>query len=451
MQIKPSRHSLFTCVLGLITSLAPSALWAIDYGIYDARALAMGGTAVAIGNTAQAQFYNPALLGLHRGDEDENRDGRTYFPVFVLQASGATDTAISAVNDKLDQKLTDAINRYNAARNSGSAASLASSSSELRHVLGDIANEDLQVDGFLGLSVSEPSDHEGGAFYVGARAIAVGTSKITPTDLALLDQYIAAANELAAGATHQSVAAKYPTLVKADGSFVDPTTNLTSSADISALAISEWGMAVGKEFTFWGQAISLGITPKLMRVDAYRERAEFRNTNINNINDSLNQLEDSKTTRLTFNADLGIAAVFAEHYRVSLAMKDALAKEFKTHQTKDPVTGLARPDLLVKLNPRTRMGIGYVTERLSIGVDYDLQASKPMGDEAENQDISVGLEYRLLRGFALRAGYRQDQTGLNAKVTTAGVGYQWRRFVAELGYASSSDAKGAGLQMGWAF
>jgi hypothetical protein len=70
----------------LTLALAQPAV-AIDYGVFDARALAMGGTALAVGDTAQAQYYNPALIAFHTGDEDKTRDGRTYFPTIVVQAS----------------------------------------------------------------------------------------------------------------------------------------------------------------------------------------------------------------------------------------------------------------------------------------------------------------------------------------------------------------------------
>ena len=235
---------LSTCTI-LVACIAQPAL-AIDYGVYDARALAMGGTTLAVGDTAQAQYYNPALLAFHKGDEDKTRDGRTYFPTMVVQASDTADSAINAVDDELDSKLSNAVNSYNSLRTAASAGAVAISATDLRKVLDEIANKDVTINGFVGLSVSEPSDHEGGAFYIGARVIGAGTSAVTDTDLALLDDYISAMNELAAGATPQAVAAKYPNLVNTNGTLKDPTKTLSSSADISALAISEWGMAAAK-------------------------------------------------------------------------------------------------------------------------------------------------------------------------------------------------------------
>ena len=441
----------FTRTLLLTGLMAAQPALAIDYGVFDARALAMGGTTLAVGDTAQAQYYNPALLAFHSGDEDKTRDGRTYFPTFVVQATDTVTAAMDAVDEKLDTQLSNAVNSYNSLRNAANAGLVAHSATDLRKVLNKIANKDMALNSFIGISVSEPSNHEGGAFYIGARVISVGTSTITKTDLNLLDEYIAAANALAAGATSQALAAQHPNLVNLNGSLKDPTPTLTSSADVSALGISEWGMAAAKEFSVWGQAVSFGITPKLMRVDAYRDQANFNNVSSTSLNSQLNKFSDTKSTHITFNADFGIAAIIAKHYRVGVAVKDTFAKDFTAQQSADPITGLARPDLVLKLHPRSRMGVGYVNDHFSLGLDYDLQESKPMANEAPNQDLTVGAEYRLFDGLALRLGYRQDQTGLRENASSAGIGYRWHRFVMDIAYSESADMKAGGLQLGWTF
>jgi len=443
---QPTLTALLILAAAPLVSLVPPAL-AIDYGTFDPRALAMGGTVLAVGDTSQAQYYNPALLAFHSGDEDDTRDGRFYFPTLVVQASETVDSAIDAVDEELDTKLSNAVNSFNALSNTTTAGAVADGANDLRKVLNKIANKDLTANAFFGLSVSEPSDREGGAFYIGARVMAAGTSKITDTDLALLDDYVGAMTALAGGASLASIATQYPGLIGTDGKLIDPTDNLGSSADISALAISEWGMAAAKEFTFWGQAVSFGVTPKLMRVDAYRDQADFNNLDDNSTSD----FSDTKSTHITFNADFGVAAIIAEHYRVGIAVKDMFGHDFKTHQEDDPITGLPRPDLVVKLRPRSRAGLAYVNESLSVGFDYDLKESTPIANEAPSQDLSLGGEYRLFDGLALRLGYRQDKTGLRDNATSAGIGYRWRRFVVDVAYSQSSDMKSGGLQMGWAF
>jgi len=441
---RPFSPKHFLLILGSsLTGLATTA-YGIDYGIYDARALAMGGATVAIGDTSQAVYYNPALLALHEGDKDSTRDGQVYLPNLVAQASTALEPAIKAVNDHLDRELSDALTALNSQTSPANAKLVANSASDLRKVLDKVANRDLSVDAFVGVSASQPSDHEGGAFYMGVRTIGVGTSTISKADEALLDEYIGAMNQIADGVSPIIIAMQHPDLIGTNGKFSDPTSRLTSSAQISALLIAEWGLALAKEFTIEQQPIMFGFTPKLVRVDAYRDTADFNNSSIRSVDDGVNQFSDTKSSLTTFNADVGVATVLADHYRVGFAIKDLVAKNFATKQ-------ISGPDLTVKLRPRSRLGVGYISEDLTLGLDYDVQKSTPIANESPNQQLSLGAEYKLLSSLALRLGYRHDQAGATANLSSAGIGYQGHRFIADLGYSHSSDMKGASLQLGWTF
>ena len=439
-------HPLAT--IGLTLASVPSM--AISYGIYDSRALAMGGSATAIGSHAQAAFYNPALLALHDREEEEGRDGRVYLPNLVLQVSDATEAAINAIDDELDTQLSSAINTFNAAPSLESAGQVANSAQDLSDALDDIANQELNIDSFIGFNISEPSNREGGAFYFGARLIGGGLANVSDTDSALLNDYIESMNQIAAGVDPATVAAEYPQLINASGQLIDPTRSLTSNADISALAISEWGMAMAKQFEWRDYAIAIGITPKLMRVDALRDTADF-NDSLGSADEGVDNFSDTKATHITLNADVGLAATIKEHYRISLTLKDAFEKRFTTTQEPDPITGEEAPELKVTLSSRARVGVGYVSEKFSVGLDYDLDEATPMANEAGTQELSLGAEYRLFDSLALRAGYRNDQTGLRDNLISGGIGYQWKRFVVDIAYASGGDYRGGGLQLGWTF
>ncbi len=434
--------------LGLTLASMPSM--AISYGIYDSRALAMGGSATAIGSHAQAAFYNPALLAFHDKEEEEGRDGRVYLPNIVLQVSDATEAAINAIDDDLDTQLSGAINRFNAAPSLDSAGQVASSAQDLSDALDDIANQELNIDSFIGFNISEPSNREGGAFYFGARLIGGGLANVSEADSALLKDYIESMNKVAAGVDPATVAAEYPQLINTNGQLIDPTRTLTSNADISALAISEWGMAMAKQFEWGDYGLAVGITPKLMRVDAFRDTADF-NDSLGSADEGIDKFSDTQATHITLNADFGLAATIKEHYRVSLTLKDAFEKSFTTTQAPDPLTGEEAPELGVTLSSRARLGVGYVAETFSVGVDYDLHEATPMANEAGTQELSVGAEYVLFDALALRAGYRQDKTGLRDNLISGGVGYQWRRFVMDIAYASGGNYRGGGLQLGWTF
>lgn len=440
------RHPLTLACLTLIS--IPSM--AISYGVYDARALAMGGSATAIGNHAQAAFYNPALLAFHDKEEEEGRDGRVYLPSLVVQLSDATETAVDAIDDDLDAQLSSAVDAFNAAPTIESAGLIANSAEELRDTLDDIANKDLNIDSYIGFNISEPSKREGGAFYFGTRLVGGGVANVSDVDSALLDDYIDSMNLIAAGADLASVALQYPQLINTDGQLIDPTATLTSTADISALAISEWGMAMAKQFEWREYSIAIGITPKLMRVDAFRDTADFTD-DLESVEDGASDFSDTQTTHITLNADFGLAAIIKENYRVSLTLKDAFEKTFTTKQQPDPVTGEAAPELRVTLSSRARLGMGYVNEKFSVGLDYDLAEATPMANEPGTQELSLGAEYLVFDTLALRLGYRNDQTGLRDNLFSSGIGYRWKRFVVDAAYTSGGDYRGGGLQLGWAF
>jgi hypothetical protein len=408
----------------------------------------MGGSATAVGNYAQAAFYNPALLGFHDQDEERGRDGRVYLPNLVVQASTSIESALDAVDEDLDTQLSTAVNNYNALADAANAGAVADAANDLDGVLDDIANQNLALDSFIGFNISEPSNREGGAFYFGARIIGGGLANVSDADSALLDDYIEAMGLIAGGADPTTVATQYPQLIDTLGQLIDPTDTLTSNADVSALAISEWGMAMAKQWTFWNQSFSFGVTPKLMRVDAYRDTADF---NEGADDAEVDDFSDSRATDITFNLDLGFAVTLADHYRISLAMKDVFEKSFTTEPETDPVTGEELPPLEVTLSPRSRIGFAYVGDSFSIGLDYDLEEAEPMANEATIQELCLGAEYVFFDKYALRAGYRTDQTGLRENLASVGFGYQWRRFVADIAYASGGDFRGGGLQLGWTF
>lgn len=227
----------------------------------------------------------------------------------------------------------------------------------------------------------------------------------------------------------------------------NPMDDLSATGEYSALTIAEWGVALAKEFEIDGNAISFGITPKMLRVDAYRDNVDVSGSSL----DGTQNFSDSKETHLTLNADFGIAAIIEEHYRVSVAIKDAIPKKFTTRQGDDPVTGEPLPDLVVELKPRARIGVAYVLENFTVGMDLDLRESSPLANELPAKELTLGMEYIAFENLALRAGYRQDQNNLRGDTFSGGIGYQWDRVFLELGYASSDELEAGSLQFGWSF
>ena len=335
----PKHNTSFSTALRLstvlIAILGSTHLQAEGFGIFEARGLAMGGTVVAIGNTDNAQFYNPALLSFHNGDEDKTKDGGFYFPNLTTQLSQSIEDAYNIEDDELDQRLTDSISAFNTNTSVVNANAVLANSQELLEAIDTLDNQDVFADGFTGMSMSLPGDREGGGFYIGARAIGGGNTNISDEDLALLNDYIDALTFISSGGAEGSA---NPQLFNADGSLIDPVDSLTSTAQAKGATIVEFGISASKEYEFWGIDIAFGITPKLMKVRTYEASLSLNSGSIDT--------DSSEQDFISGNFDVGMAMEFASNetssYRLGLAVKDVETKSFDT-ELGNSITLRAKP------------------------------------------------------------------------------------------------------------
>ena len=65
MIIKPLKLVLVSAMLS-----CTSAAIALPFNSFDPRSMAMGGAGVAVGDAAMAPFFNPALLGVTKDEDD---------------------------------------------------------------------------------------------------------------------------------------------------------------------------------------------------------------------------------------------------------------------------------------------------------------------------------------------------------------------------------------------
>ncbi|WP_086929568.1 conjugal transfer protein TraF [Agarilytica rhodophyticola] len=436
-------------IVGILVCAQVAPAFAVSYGTFDARSLAMGGATVAAGNPAHAHFYNPALLSFENEDEDESTNGRFIFPGAVALVSDSGEAAVDIVSDDLDESITNTVNVFNncvfditspacqTGTSADNARTVQSAAGEVLTSLNDFdqaiesLNQQLiELEAYVGLSVSEPAEREGGSFYFGVRGLVFGRADVSPEDLALIDEYITATASLADGSA--TLASLESTRVVNGGRLVDPRPSLTSSAQVASLAIGEWGIAFSKEFSVWGQPIAFGATPKILQVEVYRENVNFV--------DDIPSYSENRKSHLTMNFDLGIAAELFENYRVGFSVRDVLPKTF------DSENGLE-----VELNPRARLGLAYVNDYVTIGLDIDTIKNEPIAEEPETQEAALGIEFSPWDAIDLRFGYRQDFAGEREDILSAGIRYQIWRFVTEASIAASDDVTGGALQFGWAF
>lgn len=420
------------CSLSLMSCLLTSNYcFSIGSGTFDARAMGMGGATVAAATTDHAHFYNPALIAFEEEDEDTSRNGRFLMPTFAALGSDAGKAAVDIVSENLDQEISDSIATFNTQTGSTAAANdVLNALNDFDQAIEDLNQQSIELDAYVGISISEPANKEGGTFYVGMRGLVFGFANVTDEDLAVLDNYISAMQDIVAGTADINTVGN---AVAANGQLIDPRPNLTSQAQLSSLAIGEWGIAMSKQFDVFGQDIAFGLTPKMMQVQVYREDLTFSD-------DEITSYSENKRDHLTMNFDFGMAADVFDIVRVGLSVQDVLPKRFTSQN-----------NLAIELKPRTRLGFAYVNNFLTVGLDFDVQKNKPIASEPESQEVSLGMEIRPWDSVDLRFGYRQDSASERGDILSAGIRYQIWRFVAEAAFATSDDSTGGSLQMGWAF
>lgn len=415
-------------ILLAAVAAAPWSAIADSYGVFDARTLALGGTGVALGSLTTGHFYNPALTSFHQGHEDRTRDGSHSFHMVLASVSDGARTAADAISDDLEGQLSDAIDNLNEDLPETARAGIAAARA-LDDAMRSLNNKSINADGYLGYSISLPADLEGGAFFIGSRFVGRGISDIADADFQLLQDYIEVLQFIETGGAE---GVDHPELRDDDGDLIDPSLRIQSSAAGTGALLSELGVSAAKQYPVWGQSISLGIAPKVVYLRLFNE--SWR------VEDGEFQSSGENLTEVYFNLDAGAAVTFDDVWRVGLAIKDIRSKSVIT-ENGDRIT----------LKPHARLGLAYIGNSLSVGLDADLDKIADLRQITERQEISLGAEYRLPLGLALRAGYAHDLEGSVDGQISAGFGWEIGRVHLDLAYAKRDTAEGAALHLGWAY
>ena len=411
------------------TLLASRALAGVAFGIYDARTLAMGGTAVASASNDNAYFYNAALLAFNEDIEERTRDSRILLPILTPQLSQSAFDVEEFSSEAFGADLSGTIDAYNAAPGSGTANDAASAAAVLQRAVASLEGEDLFGDVYVGLAISEPGKRRGAGFFLGTRFVAGGRSDVDPQDLETLAAYEEGLRFLASGGAD---GAERPELFDGSGMLIDPVDDFTSAAAASGVLITEVGVAVASNITFRDTPLAAGISFKVLDVDTFEDTERLVDDRID-----VSRNEESK---VRLNVDLGLAKDLGERWRLGVAVKDAIPYDFETSLGSK-----------IRLRPRPRVAAAYTVGGVQASFDLDLVQAKPLANERETQDAALGVEWAPHESVKLRAGFRTDLRGGREPVASAGFGFVFRRLALDMAYAAGGDLRAAALQLGLVF
>lgn len=389
-------------------------------GWTEARNDAMGGTGVASANYGSGVLINPALLAKAKPDDDIT---------LIVPTIGAQISDKDDLRSKIDD-ISDDVNNYRRVLSTINLADLANpnsaSSRQVSAAAGDLADQLSSLKGKTanakagaGLAISIPNDVLDVAFVTKASARARVSSYIDQGDINLL-RGVEAAPISALGVNPQ---------------------DLKSKGYGRAAIVSDYGVAIARQFDVGGVPVSLGITPKLQQTWLYNYTTSIYNFSSDDINSSRYRNYDTG-----FNVDAGLAADFGDSWTVGLSGQNLFSRDIDTKE----VDGVRDT---YQIRPLVTAGVAWHTDMLTLSADGDLTETKGFKSEDTSQYVGVGAEVRPLDWLAVRAGYRADVKNNDSNVFTGGVGFAPfnRVHVDLMGLYGENQTWGAGAQLSVTF
>ena len=416
---------------GVITQAGAANTWA------EARNDAMGGTGVASASYGSGVLINPALLAKAKPEDNVT---------VILPSVRAQISDKDNLQDEIDD-ISDKVDYYdNVIDNLTFAQFIANPTGTINQVRGaatDLADELEFLDGKTaranagaGIAVSIPNDVLSFAFVAKAYAHARVSSNVDQQDIDYLrgDQILVDAGLTALGSNSDII-----------------TRNLNSTASGRAAIVSDYGVAVARQFQFGDVPVSVGVTPKLQKTWLFNYTTSIYDYDSSDFNSSRYRNDDTG-----FNVDAGIAADFGDNWTVGLSGQNLISRDIDTKdiQIRNGRTGEVRSYKdTYQISPVVTAGLAWHTDLVTLSADGDLTETKGFKSEEDSQYVGVGAEVRPLDWLAVRAGYRADVKGDDSNVATAGIGFAPfnRVHVDLMGLYGEDETWGAGAQLSLTF
>lgn len=375
----------------------------------EARNDAMGGTGVASANYGSGVLINPALLAKAKPDDDIT---------LIVPTIGAQISDKDDLRSKIDD-ISDEIDNYRQVLSTINLSQISAAAGDLANQLSSLKGKTANGKAGAGLAVSVPNDTLNVAFVAKANARARVSSYIDQGDIDLLRSI--QSNPLNAATANPQ--------------------DLKSKGYGRAAIVSDYGVAIARQFDIGGVPVSLGITPKLQQTWLYNYTTSIYNFSSDDINSSRYRNDDTG-----FNVDAGLAADFGDNWTVGLSGQNLFSRDIDTKE----VDGVRDT---YQIRPLVTAGVAWHTDMLTLSADGDLTETKGFKSEDTSQYVGVGAEVRPLDWLAVRAGYRADVKNNDSNVFTGGVGFvPFNRVHVDLmGLYGENQTWGAGAQLSVTF
>ncbi len=402
------RVYLGAATLALVPLLTPSASATI---FADARSGGMGGVGVASGDYTRAS-QNPALLTRFKEGED------FYFQlgagVLARDYQDAIDD-IDALHDNLD--------RFEGLINSGDPAQVPAAQQLKDEIIGQLEALDQtrpEANGGALLGFFVPSKRLGFGLSVNAFLMGNGLINYDEADGDYLDSF-----------------------VNPENPDFDPTRDfdqnvIQSNADVQAVGITEVALSFASEFQSpWLGQFSVGVSPKVQRLDTY-----YYNANVSNFDEDDITSDDNLTDQTEFNLDVGFQGGYGP-WQYGLVGRNLISQSLRNTNNQD-----------LELKPTVIGGVAFQHGGFTAALDMDLIKDESFAALSDaRQWARFGVEYDFGGHAQLRAGYRHDLEGNFEDVLTLGLGISPGDVLTLdlAGQFGDEDERGAVVQLGLKF
>lgn len=415
----------------------------------DARALALGGSAIAHGQGAHGAFENPAsMMAMKRAGE------KIHFRVGMSAEVRDTGSAIDTLTDEANENLiSDIETEIDQLSNTsitcdpvfGNADDvcvtgtqpLSDLSTRLLSILDLVDDEsiDIQANADIGMAFTK------GNLPVAVNVHISGTGSGEPTIAESDRAYIQEFETLLDNNTLTLGEAQSSTFLTVDALGIplgveQPEDVLTSEAQGSALLRTQLGISFASTLSVGGVIVDAGITPKFSSLKAYSSALVVSDEFDDNQPEIADRFEDSEVSESSFTFDVGGSLALTNFpVRVAAVIRNVVPESIKTTENFEFET---TPQLIV----------GALMHKGPLSITADMALNEAKVDNFETQKIAVGVEFATSI-FALRGGLSHDAARSNdTTALSLGFGLGPLHIGGRLTGAESLEA---GMQLSYSF
>lgn len=437
--------------------------FALPFNSFDPRSMAMGGAGVAVGDAGIAPLFNPALLAVTKDEDDFAMNlpivgARMYDPEDFIDSLDAFQDGMYV------EKLDDSINLFNTTQAPADLLSIANNTSTLSTEMKTIDNKPIQIETGAALVIGIPSKKFGGAFYANGWGGVEGVAHYV--DDAKLQEFSGVLTQIA-GCNNDPVCLNtlFTTnaTVQQYASFNTATSQVTvdfdsnqlnSKVEMRAAIIGEAGFSFARQFGEGTGTWTLGVTPKLVKVNLYEYTADAGAADTGDING-----DDYLAEYSHVNFDIGLAKNFNNGWRSGFVVKNVIGHSYDFMNTPKDANGVpiagAEPVATgnsINIKPQARIGVSHQNSWSTVALDVDLTANDPVGMEEKSRYIALGGELNAWDWVQLRAGYRINTFDSNRNVASLGLGLAIAGTLhVDVAAAGNDKEVGASAQIGLQF